>query len=239
MDIYKKVLHDLYFDQSQLFEQLEKELTSNHNHIVTKKDNEIAILKQQNAELKERNVTLLNTIVELSQKLLTHTPLAILPPIQPLADTVKGDVETVVHTKSVIMAEIVPTSNDNVKGDVDEEMVEETVEEEAEEEAEEEEEMVKEMVEEEEEMVEKEEETVSTSNDNVKGDVDEEEVEEEVEEDVEEEEAEELYEVIIKGNTYYVINETDGPIYKLDENDDPTIEAGIYKNGKAKFYKTA
>jgi hypothetical protein len=63
--------------------------------------------------------------------------------------------------------------------------------------------------------------------------------EEEVEEEVTEEEEDELIEVEIKGNTYYTLNTTDGIIYKLDENDEPTIEAGIYKNGKPKFYKLA
>ena len=75
--------------------------------------------------------------------------------------------------------------------------------------------------------------------------VEEEEVEEEEEEEVatdavedaveEEEEEESVYEVVIKGKTYYVINEVDSVIYDADENGDISIEVGIYKAGVPTF----
>ena len=52
-----------------------------------------------------------------------------------------------------------------------------------------------------------------------------------------EEEEEAVYEVTIKGKTYYVMNEVDSIIYDADENGDICIEAGIYKKGKPTFYK--
>ena len=67
--------------------------------------------------------------------------------------------------------------------------------------------------------------------------VDVQEDEEEAEEEAEEEEAD-VYEVTIKGKTYYVSNEVDSIIYAADENGDISIEAGIYKNGKPVFNKT-
>ena len=116
---------------------------------------------------------------------------------------------------------------------VEEEVVEEEVVEENEEEVVEEEVVEEEVVEEEvveEEVVEENEEEV----------VEEEVVEEEVveEEVVEEEEEEEdaVYEITLKGKTYYVINEMDSIIYDVDENGDISIEAGIYKKGKPTFY---
>uniref|UniRef100_A0A6C0HZ98 Uncharacterized protein n=1 Tax=viral metagenome TaxID=1070528 RepID=A0A6C0HZ98_9ZZZZ len=63
--------------------------------------------------------------------------------------------------------------------------------------------------------------------------VEEEEQEEVVEEEDEEGEEEgEVYEVIIKGKTYYVTNEIDSIIYNVDDNGDISIEVGQYKNGK-------
>ena len=44
-------------------------------------------------------------------------------------------------------------------------------------------------------------------------------------------------EVVIKGKTYYVMNETDSVIYDVDENGDISVEAGVYKNGKPSFNK--
>jgi hypothetical protein len=68
--------------------------------------------------------------------------------------------------------------------------------------------------------------------------VEEEVVEEEVvEEEEEEEEEEEVYEVTIKGKTYYVMNEKNSIIYDIDENGDISIEVGAYKNGKPVFTK--
>jgi hypothetical protein len=53
----------------------------------------------------------------------------------------------------------------------------------------------------------------------------------------EEEEEESVYEVSIKGKTYYVMNEIDSIIYDVDENGDISLEVGIYKEGKPVFYK--
>jgi hypothetical protein len=111
------------------------------------------------------------------------------------------------------------------------EEVEEVVEEEVEEEVVVEEEEVVEEVVEEEVVVEEEEEEVEEE-------VEEEEVVEEVVEEVEEEEEEEeesVYEVVIKGKTYYVMNEVDSVIYDADENGDISIEVGIYKAGVPTF----
>ena len=69
---------------------------------------------------------------------------------------------------------------------------------------------------------------------------DEEEVEAEEEEEVEveaeeESEEEDVYEIEINGKTYYVQNEIDSIIYEADEEGEITIEAGMFKNGKAIF----
>ena len=93
-----------------------------------------------------------------------------------------------------------------------------------------------EAVEEEEEAVEEEEEAVEEEEEAV------EEEEEEAaaeEEEVEEEEDadEEVYEVIIKGKTYYTSNEKSGIIYGVDENGDVSLEVGVYKDGKPIFKK--
>ena len=68
----------------------------------------------------------------------------------------------------------------------------------------------------------------------------EEEVEVEVEESAEEEEAdEEVYELTIKNKSYYVSNETDGPIYAILEDEDIGDQIGEFKKGKPTFYKKA
>jgi hypothetical protein len=46
---------------------------------------------------------------------------------------------------------------------------------------------------------------------------------------------EEVYEVIIKGKTYYTSNEKSGIIYGVDENGDVSLEVGVYKDGKPIF----
>ena len=46
---------------------------------------------------------------------------------------------------------------------------------------------------------------------------------------------EEVYEVIIKGKTYYTSNEKSGVIYGVDENGDVSLEVGVYKDGKPIF----
>ena len=63
------------------------------------------------------------------------------------------------------------------------------------------------------------------------------EAEEAVEQEGEEEEGDGVYEIVIKGNTYYVSNEIDSFIYKEDENGDISMEVGKYVDGKATFYK--
>lgn len=71
----------------------------------------------------------------------------------------------------------------------------------------------------------------------------EEEEEEEAEEEEEEvaeggaEEDEEVYEIIIKGKTYYTSNEQSGVIYGVDTNGDVSMEVGVFKDGKAVFNK--
>ena len=111
---------------------------------------------------------------------------------------------------------------------IEEEEEEVVVEEKEEEEEEVKYNAVKEVVEEdkvvEEEVVEVEEEVVEVEEEVV-----------EVEEEVEEEE--EVYEVTIKGKTYYVMNEKNSIIYDIDENGDISIEVGAYKNGKPVFTK--
>ena len=69
---------------------------------------------------------------------------------------------------------------------------------------------------------------------------DEEEEEEEVaaqeeEEEAAQEEEEEVYEMKIKGKSYYVSNEKNGKIYGIDENGDVADEVGKMVNGKAIF----
>ena len=52
-----------------------------------------------------------------------------------------------------------------------------------------------------------------------------------------EEEDEEVYEIIIKGKTYYTSNEQSGAIYGVDANGDVSMEVGVFKDGKAVFNK--
>jgi hypothetical protein len=66
----------------------------------------------------------------------------------------------------------------------------------------------------------------------------EEEVSEEEEVEVsEEEEEEEVFEVEIKGKAYYTTNDKTGPIFEVTEDEDVGDEVGVFKNGKASFYK--
>jgi hypothetical protein len=105
---------------------------------------------------------------------------------------------------------------------VEEEEEEEAVEEEEEEEAVEEEEEAVEEEEEEEEEAEEEEQADES------GGIEEVQDSGEVEEEV--------YEVTIKGKSYYTTNETSGTIYGLDENGDVSLEVGVYKAGKPTFF---
>ena len=61
--------------------------------------------------------------------------------------------------------------------------------------------------------------------------------EEEVTEDAEEEEADGVYEIVIKGRTYYVSNEVDSFIYQEDEKGEISLEVGKFVDSKATFYK--
>ena len=106
------------------------------------------------------------------------------------------------------------------------EEVEEVEEEEVEEVEEEVEEVAADAVEEEEE-----EEVEEVEEEEVAADA----VEEEVVDAVEEEEEESVYEITIKGKTYYVTNEVDSIIYVADENGDISEEVGVFKNGKPTF----
>ena len=81
---------------------------------------------------------------------------------------------------------------------------------------------------------------VEESEEEVEVEESEEEVEVEVEESAEEEEAdEEVYELTIKNKSYYVSNETDGPIYAILEDEDIGDQIGEFKKGKPTFYKKA
>jgi hypothetical protein len=104
--------------------------------------------------------------------------------------------------------------------------------------AEEEEEVIVDAEEEEEEdeedIVDAEEEVIVDAEEDVEVDA-EEEVTEEAEE--EEEEADGVYEIVIKGRTYYVSNEVDSFIYQEDENGEISLEVGKFVDSKATFYK--
>ena len=126
-------------------------------------------------------------------------------------------VEVEASKKQNIVYEIVEDSRvDVVK---EEEAAEEEVVEEEEEEEEEE-------AAEEEEVVEEEEEEVVEEGE-----------EEAAEEEAEEEEGEEVYEVTIKGKTYYTTNESNGTIYSIDVNGELDSEVGKFVNGAPVFNK--
>ena len=55
------------------------------------------------------------------------------------------------------------------------------------------------------------------------------------EEEVEVEDEEEVFEVTIKGNTYYTSDAQNGEIYAIDEEGDPGDQIGMFKSGIAKF----
>ena len=169
-------------------------------------------------------------------------------------EPIKYEVVETVKPDDIYIKEEEEEEEEDVVVEVDEEEEEEQ-EEEEEKEEEVEEEVVEEVVEEEEEQEEEQEEEV------VEVEVEEEEVEEEVVEEVEveEEEVEEeeeevvveeevieveveeeedgVYEITIKGSTYYISNEIDSFIYKEDENGEISMEVGKYVDGKPTFYK--
>jgi hypothetical protein len=119
-------------------------------------------------------------------------------------------------------------NNDEEEEEEEEVEVEESEEEEVEE-SEEEEVEVEESEEEEVEVEESEEEEVEVEE---SGEEEEEEVE--VEESGEEEE-EEVFEVVIKGKSYYTTDTQNGEIYAVMPDGDVGDEVGKYKNGVAKF----
>jgi len=129
---------------------------------------------------------------------------------------------------------------EEVVDDQEEEVVEEEAAEEeaaAEEADDQEEEVVEEATEEEEEAAEEEEEAAEEEEEAAEEEAEEEEAaEEEAEEEAAEEEEAEVYETVIKGKTYYIQNEKDGPIYEADENGEISLEVGVYKNGKPTFF---
>ena len=93
--------------------------------------------------------------------------------------------------------------------------------------------------EEEEEEEEKEEVIVDASTEDAEEEEEEEEEEEVIvdAEDAEEEEADGVYEIVIKGRTYYISNEVDSFIYQEDENGEISLEVGKFVDSKATFYK--
>jgi len=234
MESYKRQLHDLYYQQLDIFDKYQEKVDKEACEEMAKykeekevQNKKMALLEQEINSLKMRNNELMNIIIELNQRLFlsvnTHTPLGNCD--KGGVEQVKQVVESNIEQEKTIEEEVV---EQHVETNIEQEetIKEEVIEQHVETNVEQEETIVEEVLEEEEEEVVEQEENIV-----------EEVVEEEEEEVVEEEEQEELYGVIIKGKTYYTTNETDGIIYQLDENEEPTIEVGKYKNGKAKFYK--
>jgi hypothetical protein len=147
----------------------------------------------------------------------------------------------VVVEKPIVVEPIVMTIEETAAEEEDdqEEVIDDQEEEVVEEEAAEEEAAAEEAAAEEadDQEEEEEEEEEEAEEDEEQEDVVEEEAEEEVvEEQAEEEEEAEVYETVIKGKTYYIQNEKDGPIYEADENGEISLEVGVYKNGKPTFF---
>ena len=154
----------------------------------------------------------------------------------------KEPVETIVIDDSEpIKYEIV--ENITIKEEEEEDVIVDASTEEEEEEQEEEEEEGQEEQEEQEEEDEQEEVTEDAEEEVIVDASIEEEVteevteEEEVTEDAEEEEADGVYEIVIKGRTYYVSNEVDSFIYQEDEKGEISLEVGKFVDSKATFYK--
>ena len=154
-------------------------------------------------------------LLDIVEKAVISTEKSVIVSQQILADVKALDEEE--EEEEVVEEEVVEEEV------VEEEVVEEEVEEVVEEEVEEVEEVVEEEVEE---VVEEEVEEVVEVVEVV-----------EVEEVVEEDDSGEVYEITIKGKSYYVMNEKDSIIYDVDENGDVSIEVGVYKNGKPVFNK--
>jgi hypothetical protein len=161
----------------------------------------------------------------------TEQPMVIEAAVEVEEEVEEVEEEEVVVEEEEEEVEEVEVEEEEVEEEEEEVVVEEEEEVEVEEEEEEEVEVEEEEVE-----VEEEEEVEVEEEEEVEAE-EEEEVEVEEEEEVEVEESGEVYEVTIKGKTYYVTNETDSIIYDVDENGDVSLEVGIYKSGKPVFNK--
>lgn len=139
-------------------------------------------------------------------------------------------VEPIVMTIEETAAEEEVVEEDAEEDDQEEEVVDEEAEEVVEEATEE---VVEEAAEEEEEAAAEEADDQEEEEEEAAEEADDQEEEEEV---AEEEEEAEVYETVIKGKTYYIQNEKDGPIYEADENGEISLEVGVYKNGKPTFF---
>jgi cobalamin biosynthesis protein CobT len=148
------------------------------------------------------------------------------PVVEPIVMTIEEAAEEEEVVEEEVVEEEVVEEEVVEEEVVEEEVVEEEEEAEEEEEEEEEEEAAAE------EVVDDQEEEEAAE---VVDDQEEEEAEEDAAEEEEEEEAE-VYETVIKGKTYYIQNEKDGPIYEADENGEISLEVGVYKNGKPTFF---
>ena len=205
---YVKLLIKKNKDLRKENHRLEKQLLK---FLLNQSVNEPIIIKDEPVIIIEEPTTALSKLIEKQN-------ITISIPDEPVSATLEEEVEVEEEEEEVVEVEV----EEVVEVEVEEEEVVEV------EEEEEEEEVVEVEEEEEEVEVEEEEEVVEVE-------VEEEEV---VEVEVEEEEEEEdsVYEVTIKGKTYYVTNEVDSVIYEADENGDISVEAGVYKNGKPTFY---
>jgi len=196
---------------------------------------EIARLSKINKKLVNRNDALVELVLTLNDKKCMCNDNKCNKKMRKPLRQVKIKEEPVVEKKVEMPSEENSRENDVVeveaskKQNIVYEIVEDNrvdvVEEEEEEAAEEEEEVVEEEVVEEEvveeEVVEEQEEVV----------------EEEEAEEEEEEEGEEVYEVTIKGKTYYTTNESNGTIYSIDVNGELDSEVGKFVNGAPVFNK--
>jgi hypothetical protein len=167
-------------------------------------------------------------------------------PCEPLVDN-----DEVVYIESstpapnivfVIDDEELPTTGlqeEEIEGEEEEEVEEEEAEEEEaeEEEAEEEEEEEEEAEEEEEEEEEAEEEEAEEEEAEEKEAEEEEAEEKEAEEEEAEESEDEVFEITIKGKSYYTTNATNGKIYSIEKDESVGDEVGVFENGKANFNK--
>jgi hypothetical protein len=156
--------------------------------------------------------------------------------------TVKEEEDTKEDEEIIVDASTEDAEEEDTKED--EEIIVDASTEDAEEEEEVDAEEEEEEVDAEEEEVDAEEEEVDAEEEEVDAEEEEEvevdaeeEEEEEVDAEEEEEEADGVYEIVIKGRTYYVSNEVDSFIYQEDENGEISLEVGKFVDSKATFYK--